>query len=156
MKLEFCRQILEKCLNNKFELMKLRVAFRNFVNTPKNPPLCPHSVFICFVWSPKQSDIISELRIQRLVHVLETVSLLRGENWLFKYSIHSVQRGSGYNYRKGYNQFNLRQYEGYLPPHHTKTVSVPCTNPVPVVERDCSGKRYTNRSTRFTFLLKRH
>jgi len=62
MKLEFCRQILEKCLNTKFELTKLTVVFRNFVNTPKNPPFCPHSVFMCFVWSPKQSDIISELR----------------------------------------------------------------------------------------------
>ena len=59
---------------------------------------------MCFVWSPKQSDIISELRIQLLVHVLETVFLLRGANWIFKYGIHSVQRGSEYNYQKGYNQ----------------------------------------------------
>ena len=105
-KLEFCRQVLEKCLNNKFELMKLRVAFRDFVNTPKNPPFCPHSVFMCFAWSPKQSDIISELGIQLLVHVLETVCLLCGANWIFKHSIHGVQRGSEYNYQKGYNQFN--------------------------------------------------
>ena len=141
MKLESCRQILEKCLNTKLEEMKLRVAFRNFVNTPKNRPFCPHRVFMCFVWSPKQSDI-SELRIQWLVHVLETVCLLGGAKWIFRYNIHSVQRGAEYNNQIGYNRFNLRQYVGYLPPRHTKTVSLACTNPSPVVERNCSGKLY--------------
>jgi hypothetical protein len=34
--------------------------------------------------------------------------LLRGTNWIFKYSIHSIQQGSEYNYQKGYNQFHSR------------------------------------------------
>jgi hypothetical protein len=43
MKLEFCRQILEKCLNNKFELTKFWLAFSNFVKEPKNPAFCPNT-----------------------------------------------------------------------------------------------------------------
>ena len=42
--------------------------------------------------------------------------------------------------KKGYNQFSLRRYVGYLPPRHT--VSLACTKPAPVVEWDCSGKLY--------------
>jgi hypothetical protein len=36
------------------DITKLNVAFRNFVNAPKNSTFCPHGVFMCFVWISEQ------------------------------------------------------------------------------------------------------
>jgi len=79
MKLQFSWQFSEKYSNIKFhenpssgsrvvpckrtdgrtdertDTTKLKVAFRNFASEPKNCMLCPHSVFVCFVFNWEQT-----------------------------------------------------------------------------------------------------
>jgi len=84
MKVEFSRQIFEKYSKIKFhenptngsrvgsfgggrtDMSKLIVAFRNFVNAPKNRLFRPHSVFICYKQFPKYKTITSLHKFNRL------------------------------------------------------------------------------------------
>ena len=47
---------------------------------------CPHNVFMCFVWIWEQTAIISLYSINWLVCITETECLLRGTDWVFKYT----------------------------------------------------------------------
>jgi len=40
-------------------MAKIKVAFCNFANEPKNSTFCPHTEFMCSVWISEQTAIIS-------------------------------------------------------------------------------------------------
>ena len=52
--------------------------------TFSNSTLCPHSVFMCFVWIWEKTAIISLYSINWLVFIIETGCFLRGTSWIFK------------------------------------------------------------------------
>ena len=54
--------------------------------TFNNSTFYPHSVFMCFVWISEQTAIISLYSINWLVFITETECLLRGTDWIFKYT----------------------------------------------------------------------
>jgi len=59
--------------------------------------LCPHSIFVCFVWIWEQTTIISLQSINWLVfYNRDRACLLRGTAWVFVYNSVVVCKGSEY------------------------------------------------------------
>jgi hypothetical protein len=61
--------------DGRTDMTKLMVASGNFAILPKNSTLCPHSVFVCFVWIWEQTAIISLYSINWLLVITETESV---------------------------------------------------------------------------------
>ena len=78
MKTEFSRQIFEKwsCIKfhentlhlepccslrtvGRMDMTKLLVAFRNFAKAPKDFTLCPHNVFVWFLYRSQNKQLLS-------------------------------------------------------------------------------------------------
>jgi len=61
-----------------------------------NSTFCPHSVFVCFVWTSEQTAINSLYNINWLVCITQTVCLLCGTDWVFIYNSCYSQYLNGY------------------------------------------------------------